>query len=825
MDLSRPVNTPRSTAPKGAQVARRDVLVLGASAMALAAGGVLFGAPTPARAAPSPRLPGEVGRQNGLVSRYAGTVFDHVKVTIDGDGARLFIPQGIVPGATAVPVLWLYHGAGSNEDALLGGFRGMGERAVDLGMIAVCQSLGGTLYTAPRALELQVKGWQYMSGLYGVDRNFLRGTSHGGSMAVEVPTTDLIPHVVGSYIVNGVYDIEDLYLNGTAQGSYSVGQAFGYDLAAIRAHNPARHTGTAWAGTRTRVVYSQPDSSDLTTPPLVHAKALLAAAAPFAIEASSRTHTSGHNTPSFADTDNVATISRWMDEIVVEPPEFPVPVAAWSFAEAAAPFASSAGGPALQQGAGSQAARVTTPFGGGVQFNGTSDYLKVARSAVGPLNVGASTGAVTVAAWVFSTDTNNAMLAGCWQEATPGERSYALFNDLPTYGGDDRVCMHVSKTGGATPGYPNSIDYAADPRRITRGSWQFHVGTYDGAAAVAYLDGTAASFPSYTDSKGATYAKNPYAFTAGLNATPTDFLVGAGLRAGSPVNAHRGVIAKLRVWNAALTADQVRELYENEREALEQTPQTPVPAPIADWSFAETAAPYASSIPGSPALQLGTGAAVVRVATPFGGGVSFNGTTDYLRVPASSVGALNIGATTNAVTVAAWVRSDDTNNANIAGCWDESRTAPQRSYALFNDLPVYGGDDMVCMEVSRLGGATPGYPYSIDYAAEPRKMTRGAWQLHVGTYDGEQAMAYLDGISTAYPSYTDSSGATYAKNPYAYPDGLYATPTEFIVGAVKRSGSLINLHKGAIAKLRVWNTALTPAQVKALYDAERGALG
>lgn len=568
MDLSRPVSSPRSTAPKGAPIARRDVLVMGASAVALAAGGVLLGPPAPARAVPSPRLPGEVGRQNGLVSRYTGTVFDHVKVTISGDGARLFIPQGIVPGSIGVPVLWLYHGAGSNEDAILGGFRGIGERAVDLGMIAVCQSLGGTLYTAPRALDLQVDGWEYMSGLYGIDRNFLRGTSHGGSMAAEVPATDLIPHVIGSYIVNGVYDIEDLYLNGSAEARYSVGQAFAYSLSAIRAHNPARHTGTAWSGTRTRVTYSQPDSSDLTTPPAVHGKALVAAAAPYAIEASARTHTSGHNTPSFADTDNIATISRWMDEIVVEPPAFPEPIASWAFAESAAPFASAAGGPALQQGTGSQAARVTTPFGGGAQFNGTSDYLRVARGAVGPLNVGASTGTVTVAAWVYSTDTNNAMLAGCWQEATPGERSYALFNDLPTYGGDDRVCMHVSKTGGATPGYPNSIDYAADPRKLTRGAWQFHVGTYDGAAAVAYLNGTAEPFPSYTDGMGASYAKNPYAFKAGLNATPTDFLVGAGLRSGSPVNLHRGIIAKLRVWDAALTAEQVLELYEAERGAL-----------------------------------------------------------------------------------------------------------------------------------------------------------------------------------------------------------------------------------------------------------------
>ncbi|MGC5172013.1 LamG-like jellyroll fold domain-containing protein [Microbacterium sp. DT81.1] len=252
--------------------------------------------------------------------------------------------------------------------------------------------------------------------------------------------------------------------------------------------------------------------------------------------------------------------------------------------------------------------------------------------------------------------------------------------------------------------------------------------------------------------------------------------------------------------------------------------QAGLPSPVASWRFTESAAPYQSTISGAPALRQGRISTATRISTPFGGGVRFNGTNDYLVVPASSIGPLNAGATTNAVTVAAWVYSTDTNNAMIAGCWQESLSDPRRSYALFNDLPMYGGDDMVCMEVSKSGGATPGYPYSIDYAAEPRKITRGRWQLHVGTYDGAQAVAYLDGVATPYPSYTDKQGATYSRNPYLYPDGLNATATDFMVGAVKRDGSLINLHRGSIARLRVWNTALTAAQVRALYDAEKWAV-
>lgn len=549
---------------------RRNALILGASTAALTFGGLIAGPVGPARAAVSPKLPGEIGRVNNEVSRFAGTVFDHIRVRIGTDNARLFVPQGTVPGAQKVPVLWLYHGAQSSDDALIGGFRQMGERAVDLGMIAVCQNLGGTLYTHPVAKQHQVNGWNYLSGLYGIDRNFFRGTSHGGAMAAEVLAMGLIPNLVGSYIVNGVYDIEQMYLMGTAQARYSVGTAFGNDLAAIRANNPARHAGPAWTGRRVRVVYSTPDSSDQTTPPPLHAKALLATAGPYAVEASARTHTLGHDTPGFSDGDNQATLERWIAELQPEPPVGPELIASWEFGEAQAPFASSVAGTApLTQGTGSTARKVATPFGGGVEFNGRTDYLRVTRDRIGALNVGATTGALTIAAWVYSTDTNNAMIAGCWQEApTGGERAYGLFNDLPTFGGDDRVCMHVSATGGATPGYTSSRDVAVDPRLLTRGSWQLHVGTYDGAHIRAYLDGTAQPFPSYTDSTGATYAKNPYVYPDGVNPAPTDFLVGAGLRNGAPLNLHKGVIAKLRVWNGALSPSQVQAIYDAERPAL-----------------------------------------------------------------------------------------------------------------------------------------------------------------------------------------------------------------------------------------------------------------
>ena len=125
------------------------------------------------------------------------------------------------------------------------------------------------------------------------------------------------------------------------------------------------------------------------------------------------------------------------------------------------------------------------------------------------------------------------------------------------------------RSGGPTPGYPFSRDYSASGQTFTRHVWQLHVGTYDGTYAVSYLDGVSVAYPSYKDKLGNTYAKNPYYFPDGLNPVPADFTVGAVQMASIMGNYAEGTIAGLRVWDRALTADQVAALYRDERRALQ----------------------------------------------------------------------------------------------------------------------------------------------------------------------------------------------------------------------------------------------------------------
>ncbi|MBO0984341.1 Ig-like domain-containing protein [Rathayibacter sp. SD072] len=250
-------------------------------------------------------------------------------------------------------------------------------------------------------------------------------------------------------------------------------------------------------------------------------------------------------------------------------------------------------------------------------------------------------------------------------------------------------------------------------------------------------------------------------------------------------------------------------------------PSTTAPGspPLAAWDFSEPFAPYYSTSGDLPLLQAGRTSAT-RATTPWGTGVTMTGTS-YLRIPAAQTGRLTIGATGNAVSVASWVRMADLDTGFVAGSWKETAAGPTRSYGLFYDLGTYGGNERAAFHVSRSGGPTPGYPYSRDYAASGSTFTRNVWQLHVGTYDGAAAVSYLDGAAVAYPSYTDSTGASYAKNPYLFPDGLNPVPGDFTVGGVELTRGPGNYAIGTLAKVRVWDRALSADEVRALYEAER----
>ncbi|MET0811912.1 MAG: hypothetical protein ABWY03_02585, partial [Microbacterium sp.] len=196
--------------------------------------------------------------------------------------------------------------------------------------------------------------------------------------------------------------------------------------------------------------------------------------------------------------------------------------------------------------------------GGAMSFDGTG-HLRIAAADAGALDAASAGDRVSVMALVRRDSTTTGFIAGMWQEHDDDpRRQYGLFTSLPTYGGDQQVCGHVSADGRPSDELPYSRDYAASERVVPIGSWHVVGFTYDGESIVAWLDGIADKRPRYTEPEyplgaGLTYAKNPYRYAGGLNRlTKSDFTVGGVMLTSGMGNMFVGRIARLAVFAEAL---------------------------------------------------------------------------------------------------------------------------------------------------------------------------------------------------------------------------------------------------------------------------------
>ena len=198
--------------------------------------------------------------------------------------------------------------------------------------------------------------------------------------------------------------------------------------------------------------------------------------------------------------------------------------------------------------------------------------------------------------------------------------------------------------------------------------------------------------------------------------------------------------------------------------------------------------------------------------------------TNYLTLPQSQTGQLNIYGEKRGVTVIAWIKWTGEQTGFVGGMWNEYQDGGKRQYGLFISLPHYNGEDQVCGHISRTGKPTPPFPYSIDYSASKQKVPYNEWCCVAFTYDGQIIKSYLNGAfeprepeliknTSGYEGYPN--GLTQSKNPYFYPDGIGNNRSDFTIGAVLLKSGMGNFFKGFIGGVAVFNRSLTE---KEIYD-------
>lgn len=250
------------------------------------------------------------------------------------------------------------------------------------------------------------------------------------------------------------------------------------------------------------------------------------------------------------------------------------------------------------------------------------------------------------------------------------------------------------------------------------------------------------------------------------------------------------------------------------------------PGLVALWDFKEK--------PGGERKAIGRGAFPLREMNgkidrakegPLSGYSAKLDGTNYLLLPHSATGALNIYGMNRGVTVMAWVKWTGEQVGFVGGMWNEYQDGGKRQYGLFVSLPYYNGKDQVCGHISQTGKPTPPFPYSIDYSASRQVVPKNEWACVAFTYDGRYIRSYLNGTfeervpelinhTTGFEGYPD--GITQSKNPYFFPDGIGDNGSDFTVGAVLLKAGMGNFFKGLIGGLAVFNRALTEEEMMRL---------
>ena len=238
-----------------------------------------------------------------------------------------------------------------------------------------------------------------------------------------------------------------------------------------------------------------------------------------------------------------------------EPSDIPGLVSYWDFSSPGTSFTADLGEPYTLISRTGQFDLVKDPDGpqGGTGIRiDEGQWLEIPRSECPRLDIHGMNGHLSVIAWIRRDRTKVPQcefIAGQWNETNKG-RQYGLFINISVWGLPDRICGHLSNTGGPSPGYRYCTDGAMGATEIEYGQWSVIAMSYDGQAGYAWLNGSLDVRPEL----------NPYPLAGGLHdggQSGSDFTVGAVDRGGEIGNFFCGDMAGLAVYDRALTPSEM----------------------------------------------------------------------------------------------------------------------------------------------------------------------------------------------------------------------------------------------------------------------------
>ena len=329
---------------------------------------------------------------------------------------------------------------------------------------------------------------------------------------------------------------------------------------------------------------------------------------------------------------------------------------------------------------------------------------------------------------------------------------------------------------------------------ITAGGWHLVTATYDGAFSV-YIDGIK---DSATGGSGTfDFGNCPYIIGAragsGCTSSPTNFL--------------NGKIDDVRVYNRALTGDEIKRLYRigaTLKMGVSKANDTLANGLVGWWTFdgpdmAGNTAYDKSPFGNKGILTNGP----TRTIGKLGQALSFDGSNDYVDMGApSSLNNLPM------VTVSAWIyaTSDPNNYMNLVKKGREAQAQFDSNFA-FNFINITGNSDSLLF-VGQYDSGNGNWDNNVKRFASTNSIVLNTWNHIVATWGGSSSQSdihiYINGVEVSYQSGTDGTGTR-----------VNDSGRSFTIG----SGTIgSDSFPGKIDDVRIYNRALSPDEIKRLYN-------
>jgi hypothetical protein len=405
----------------------------------------------------------------------------------------------------------------------------------------------------------------------------------------------------------------------------------------------------------------------------------------------------------------------------------------------------------------------------GVDFDGTNDYITVADPASGVLDA-VGDRYYTLSGW-FNRDTATTTDTILAKSNGPADTmGYLVYLDATT----DKLVFSTRSTLG-----DNSFQSIST---FTAAGWHhfavvFNIPRTGGNFGQIYIDGSIQN-----DNNGAG------GYGGSIDSTRA-FVIGAESDAGNPFD---GKLDEIRLYNRALSADEVGQLYR-------LTTPTGVDTSLKGyWSF------NGADISGTTALDLsGAGNTGTLTNGPtkalgkIGQALLFNGTSNYVDITDNAVFTLNAA---QKYTWALWVKPSSLvlNNAQTAWSQDANNgqffyIEPQNFTGMTNGVEAVWQQD--------------GSNY-LDQSSYSNVLSVGSWAHVVVTYDGTLTQSQRFTIFVNGVDVTDRGNvASVGTIPTFDPNHIWV-------------GNNINYGEhfpGAIDDVRIYNRALSASEIESLY--------